>query len=167
MKKFIGVMCAVIFIFAGLCGCGSNDSTDSTGANDKKANKEIETIMQAGPTTADEWKIIMLDYESYFKEGSINAQSTQSNACYVSFTNVTEDEFRAFVDEAIKTYSKDTYSNFTTDTDGKPLCGFYGDTPDGKYKLIAGLVYNEYIDEDSLICNISCEMQDDDEESEE
>lgn len=156
-------MCAVVFIFAGLCGCGSNNSD---GTNDKKADKGIESVMQAGPTTMDEWKIIMLDYESYFEHENINSQSSQSNACYVSMTNVTEDEFRSFIDEAAKIYSKDTYSNFTTDTDGKPLCGFYGDTPDGKYKLIAGLVYNEYIDEDSLICNISCEIQDDEETEE-
>lgn len=165
MKKIIGVLCAVIFICAGLCGCGSTDSTSTT---DKKADKTIEDIMQTGPTTTDEWKILMLDYESYFKNGIVNAQSTQSKASYVSMTNVTEDEFKVFVDEAMKIYSKDTYSNFTTDPDGKPLDGFYGETSDGKYKLIVGLVYNEYITEDSLICNISCEMQDtDDDETDE
>lgn len=165
MKKIIGVMCAVIFIFAGLCGCGS---TDSAGGNDNKANKEIESVMQAGPTTMDEWKIVMLDYESYFKEGKFISQSNDSDSCYITMANVTEDEFRAFVDEVIKTYSKDTFSDFSTDVDGKPLDGFYGDTPDGKYKLSASLYYNEYIYEDSLICDISCKIQDnDDEESEE
>jgi hypothetical protein len=165
MKKIIGVLCAVIFICAGFCGCGSTDSTSTT---DKKADKEVEAMMQAGPTTMDEWKVVMLNYESYFKDGTYISQSNDSDSCYITMANVTEDEFRAFVDEVIKTYSKDTFSDFSTDVDGKPLCGFYGDTPDGKYKLSASLYYNEYIYEDSLICDISCRIQDaDDDETDE
>lgn len=163
MKRIIGIMCAVIFIFAGLCGCGS---TDSDGTNDKKANKEIESVMQAGPTTMDEWKIIMLDYESYFKEGTFISQTNDSDGCYITMKGVTEDEFRVFVDEAAKTYSKDMASSFRTDSDGNPMAGFYGETPDGKYTLSTNFYYSEY--HEFLILTMSCYMDtDDDEESEE
>lgn len=159
MKKFIGVMCAVIFMFAGLCGCGS---ADSTSANDNKANKEIESVMQAGPTTMDEWKIVMLNYESYFKEGTFISQYNTSDGCYISMDNVTEEEFRAFVDETAKTYSKDMFSNFSTDSGGNPYDRFYGETPNGKYKLSVYLFYSK--DDEALFCNINCHMDTDDDE---
>lgn len=163
MKKIIGVMCAVIFICAGLCGCGS---TDSTGANDNKANKEIESVMQAGPTTMDEWKIVMLDYESYFKEENFISQSNTSDACYTTMTDVTEEEFKTYVDAVAKIYSNDMMTNFGTDSDGHPRDSFYGETPDGKYTLSAQFRYRD--SQESLVCVLSCYMEtEDDEESEE
>lgn len=161
MKKIIGIMCAVVFIFAGLCGCGSNNSD---GTNDKKADKGIESVMQAGPTTMDEWKIVMLDYESYFKEGIFISQANDSDGCYITMKGVTEDEFKAFVDEAAKTYSKDMASSFRTDSEGNPMAGFYGETPDGKYTLSTNFYYSEY--DECLILTMNCYMDTDDNEEE-
>ena len=146
MKKILWRTLVVIAMMLLLCGCSTTTKTAE------------EKVMSNGPSGIEDWKTIMGNYESYFQNCSIRSQQVLDDCFFATLSGVTEDEYKAFINEITTQYPNNmaVYYGTEPDDESRPLNTFYGETEDGLYSLTVGLCYNEYVDKDSLLFSISC-----------
>lgn len=150
MKKFIFMAMVVVMCF-GFFGCGNGsakaEKETNMYINDVSGAKEM---MEQGPTNKNEWAIVIPDYETIFKNGSVDSCHTSANAFdYLGIfsmviNDVTEEEYNMFVSEAAKIYSN-VISESNSVIDGEPFYGYHALDATGLYQLDVSL----YSDEES------------------